>query len=147
MQTFLTDLDWRVTARQLDYKRLGKQRVECKQILNALGYAVAENGALVATTPSSGWRHHPCVAMWRGSHEALAEYMRIMVEEWIRRGYQNTMLYVKPGLWTPPPWYADERIYASHRSNLLRKKPEHYGQFGWTEGPELPYFYPTMEAA
>ena len=36
MQTFLPTKNIRTTAKQLDYRRLGKQRVECKQILNAL---------------------------------------------------------------------------------------------------------------
>lgn len=142
MQTFLTELDWRITARELDYKRLGKQRVECKQILACLGYEVTPERFLVMRPQATGWANHPCVRMWRGYHEALAEYQRIMCEEWIRRGYNSTMYFVKPGLWTPPPWYQDERIYSSHRSNLLRKLPEHYSKFGWTESPDMPYFYP-----
>ena len=39
MQTFLPYADYTRTAKCLDRQRLGKQRVECKQILNAL-----ENG-------------------------------------------------------------------------------------------------------
>ena len=34
-------------------------------------------------------------------------------------------------------------MHASHRSNLLRKDPEHYMQFGWTEPPDLPYVWPV----
>jgi hypothetical protein len=43
---------------------------------------------------------------------------------------------------TYPPWLGDERLHASHRSNLLRKDPEHYGQFEWTEPDDLPYWWP-----
>jgi hypothetical protein len=42
-----------------------------------------------------------------------------------------------------PPWWGDERLHASHRSNLLRKDPAHYGRFGWAEPPDLPYFWPA----
>ena len=34
-------------------------------------------------------------------------------------------------------------MHASHRSNLLRKEPAHYTQFGWTEPPDLPYVWPV----
>ena len=36
MQTFLPTSDFRESARLLDYKRLGKQRVEGMQLLNAM---------------------------------------------------------------------------------------------------------------
>jgi hypothetical protein len=42
-----------------------------------------------------------------------------------------------------PFWINDERLFSSHRSNLLRKDQEWYGKFGWKEGPDLPYFWPT----
>lgn len=142
MQTFLTDQDWRVTARQLDYKRLGKQRVECKQILAALGRYVKPDGSVGICDPSKGWVSHPCTRMWRGYTDALVEYQRIMIQEWISRGYNNTMLIALPGEYELPPWHDDERVYSSHRSNLLRKNPEHYSQFGWAEEADLPYFYP-----
>jgi hypothetical protein len=41
-----------------------------------------------------------------------------------------------------PSWLGDERVHSSHRSNLLRKRPEHYGLLGWTEGPDMPYHWP-----
>lgn len=144
MQTFLTDRSWAVTARQLDYRRLGKQRVECKQILAALGYVLTSSGSLLPWPAKKGWASHPCTRMWAGYPEALAVYQKVMIEEWIRRGYNNTMFLYSgdPEVFALPAWHDDERVYASHRSNLLRKNPEHYGRFGWTEGPDLPYFYP-----
>lgn len=147
IQTFLTDRDWEITARQLDYRRLGKQRVECKQILKALGFFVGDDGKLVRSIlPSKGWANHPCTKMWLGYHDALAQYQRVMIREWISRGYSNTMIVPKlERIYKLPRWIEDERVYASHRSNLLRKLPEHYGQFGWTEPPDLPYFYPEPQ--
>jgi hypothetical protein len=49
VQTFLPYADFRRSAEVLDPKRLGKQRVECLQVLRGL------------TVPTYGWRHHPAV--------------------------------------------------------------------------------------
>jgi hypothetical protein len=47
MQTFLPYADFERSARSLDPRRLGKQRVECIQVVRGL------------TVPGYGWRHHP----------------------------------------------------------------------------------------
>lgn len=132
MQTFLPYTDYVDTARCLDYRRLGKQRVEAYQILRALR---GEGG--------TGWRNHPAVLMWRGYEASLAQYMNIMIREWKLRGYRNTMQEIDLGPAYPPPWLFHPELAASHRSNLLRKDPTYYGKFGWTETPDLPYYWPV----
>ncbi len=62
MQTFLPYPDFEASARVLDDRRLGKQRVEALQVLRAL------------TRAQYGWKHHPAVRMWAGHEEALAAY-------------------------------------------------------------------------
>lgn len=133
MQTFLPYPSFISSAQCLDWRRLGKQRVEARQILRTLQHG-------------GGWANHPAVRMWRGHEGALKLYGDCMIDEWVRRGYRNTM----PRLWNYvdnagpyPPWFGDLVFHASHRSNLLRKDPDWYGQFGWTEGPDLPYVWPT----
>lgn len=133
MQTFLPYPSFRASAEVLDYRRLGKQRVEARQILRAL-----EQGG--------GWAHHPAVAMWRGYEGALRLYHDCVIWEWVLRGYRNTMPYLwrYERDWGPwPPWHGDAAFHASHRSNLLRKAPGHYGLLGWAEGPDLPYVWPV----
>jgi hypothetical protein len=129
MQTFLPYPDFVATARVLDYRRLGKQRVEARQILNAI-------------QKGGGWSNHPVVKMWRGYENALLQYGNIMIEEWIRRGYKNTMVMIPVESHEMPPWMWHNDFHASHRSNLLRKDMEWYGQFGWTENNDLPYIWP-----
>lgn len=145
MQTFLPYRSFADSARVLDYRRLGKQRVECKQLLKALGHEIVD-GELVKTDGSkAGWANHPAAKMWRGYEFALAVYMSVMIQEWRRRGYNNTMPELNLNetiLYHNPPWLGDEAFHASHRSNLLRKDPAHYGQFGWTEPPTLEYVWP-----
>lgn len=131
MQTFLPYADVEKSVACLDNKRLGKQRVEAYQILKAL------------KDPSYGWQHHPATKMWRGYEEGLKHYMNACIKEWIRRGFKNSMKLEHisfPVLM--PPWVGDEKVHASHRSNLLRKDPVFYGKFGWSETSDLPYIWP-----
>lgn len=150
MQTFLPYPDFARSVSCLDRQRLGKQRIECKQILAALDCEI-KNGLLMRIDRMSpiahvGWRNHPATKMWRGYELALAEYQLFCILEWKYRGYQNNMEHLKienARLYRRPPWLGDEAFHASHRSNLLRKDPEWYGQFGWTESPDLEYVWPV----
>jgi hypothetical protein len=140
MQTFLPYPDFHASARVLDYRRLGKQRVEARQILGVL-----RSDAGVPNRPKfrGPWRNHPAVLMWYGYENALIHYGNIMIREWVARGYKNTMDIldvVRPKM---PPWLYYEPFHASHRGNLLRKNREWYGQFGWTERDDIPYVWPT----
>jgi hypothetical protein len=132
MQTFLPYPDFKESARVLDRQRLGKQRVECYQIWRAL------------TGLSNGWVNHPATKMWAGHVDALCDYYARVCEEWVCRGYRHNTTYMT---WTEPylrpAWLGNPDFHASHRSNLLRKDPVWYGQFGWTEPPDLPYVWPV----
>jgi hypothetical protein len=133
MQTFLPYKSMGRSVRCLDYRRLGKQRVEAFQILNALA------------GKSKGWTNHPATKMWRGYETALSFYKDLCIEEWVRRGYKNTMK--KETSYGPvvlPEWMGDEDFHASHRSNLLKKDPEFYGKYGWTEATDLDYLWPVQ---
>ena len=139
MQTFLPYPSFAESARVLDRQRLGKQRVECLQILNAL------------TGKSKGWVNHPATKMWAGYEMLLCHYGIAICEEWLKRGYKDNVCYkniTRIYLETNdngvviPPWL-DEKFCSSHRAALLFKNPEWYGQFGWTEKPELNYIWPV----
>lgn len=134
MQTFLTSPDFAESARALDRARLGKQRVEAWQILRALRGETRD------------WRNHPAVKMWRGYEAALCRYAIAVCDEWIGRGYRDSMrarfVDAMPGVAYPPPWLTPEFCRA-HRSNLVRKMPEHYGAM-WPDVPaDLPYLWPV----
>lgn len=132
MNTFLPYADFDASARSLDDRRLGKQRVEAMQILNVL------------EGRTKGWRNHPAVLMWRGYEDALRLYMNACIREWIRRGHRNQMALAHVDRNVPlPPWIGEERVHAAYRANLLRKNPAHYGALGWTEDPTLPYEWPV----
>jgi len=138
MQTFIPFSDTLRSAACLDRQRLGKQRVECLQILNAL-------------TGDSGWKHHPAVSMWRNREGALAGYGIVICDEWIARGYKDTCRVKIMSLaksfpitsFQTPDWWGTPELHLSHRSNLLRKLPNHYNQYFPNDPDNLPYVWPN----
>lgn len=135
MQTFLPELSPSKIAAVLDYRRLGKQRVEVFQLLRA------------NLDVSLGWRNHPAAIMWRGFEPALADYGVAICDEWIARGYKDTCRQKILDLVTPdknyPKWWGREDIILSHRSNLIRKLPEFYLPL-WPDTPDdIAYVWPT----
>lgn len=140
MQTFLPNPDFHKSAQVLDSVRLGKQRPETLQILNAL------------SNPFYGWQNHPAVTMWHTAELGLIEYGIAICDEWIRRGYQDTcrnkieaMRIHFVGRAISPWWLGDPRLHLSHQSNLIRKAPWAYAHLWPTVDRELDYWWPTKE--
>jgi Pyrimidine dimer DNA glycosylase len=148
VQTFLPYADFERSARVLDQRRLGKQRVECLQVLRGL------------TVPTYGWRHHPAVKMWRGHEEALGRYALTCCAVWTERGFADTVagtlrtelagiglvkVRTQPELAAAgalPTWLGDEDFHRSHRSSLLRKDPDHYRALFADVPDDLEYVWP-----
>lgn len=141
MQIFLPYPDFRKSLQSLDNKRLGKQRVETYQIISAITRRPKLDG-----TPYKGWLNHPCTVMWKDYVDALKVYMNISIEEWIGRGFQNTMAIETISKFiTYPSFIGNERFHSSHRANLLKKDFEFYSKYGWTENPQDPYVWTDKE--
>lgn len=153
MQTFLPYPDFERSARVLDAKRLGKQRVETIQVVRGL------------IVPTYGWRHHPAVHMWRGFEEALGRYGLECCEVWTELGFADTCAgTIRADLAAVgvteirsqeeleaagklPPWLGDEAFHRSHRSALLRKDPDHYGPHFVGVPDDLEYVWPVARPA
>lgn len=132
MQTFLPYPRFYETARCLDNKRLGNQRVEAFTILKTLAYQ------------EGGWKHHPAVKMWKGYEPALMCYFNAMSEEWKRRGFKHNMGLFQLDKWIAiPPWWNSPAFHTSHQSNLVRKSPTHYRQYFPDVPDNLPYVWPV----
>lgn len=134
MQTFLPYPDYLESMRCLDDRRLGNQ--------------VYREGK---TLLSGGWRNHPASKMWQGHMHHLALYCMAGLKALEERGryYPNHYAFFLSMLMEhentgQPSWLGDHDFHASHRSNLLRKDPEWYGQFGWNEPDNLPYVWPVV---
>lgn len=141
MQTFLPYEDFESSAESLDYRRLGKQRVETWQIIRAL------NGE------TRGWTNHPASRMWRGYEHRLVTYGIVVCKEWIRRGYEDTMLERFEELQdvltsqrreeVDPVWLGRPDFHRSHQSNLVRKDPDFYSPIFPGIPPDLEYVWPA----
>ena len=130
MQTFLPYENFIESFGVLDYRRLGKQRVEAHQILNVL----------LGRTDTKGWRNHPITRMWEGYENALKLYFNLCVEAWVLRGYNNNMkLEEITGDIVYPDWLGNKSFHSSHRANLLRKDYDYYHKFAGDENPDSPY--------
>jgi hypothetical protein len=142
MQTFLPYPCPKKSAKVLDDKRLGKQRVECVQIADCL------------LVKESSWKNHPAVKMWKGYEKFLVnDYLKAMLDEWQDRGFKNEKClshYYRLSQYSKgvgedykvPPWI-DHDFCEAHKSNLLRKKPEYYKNH-WNNVPDdLPYVWPV----
>jgi hypothetical protein len=132
MQTFLPYASFEQTAQVLDNRRCCKQRVEAWQIYQTL------------TGQKSGWSNHPAVKMWKGYENALLAYYNAMLAEWSNRGYHNIKLQLAiiNGKVVLPPWIGKDEFHVSHKSNLVRKLPEHYKKHFPAVPNDLPYFWP-----
>lgn len=137
MQTFLCEDTFAESILHLDNRRLGKQRVEAKQIYDIL------TGNTGHWKNPNAWANHPAVRMWRGHESALADYYDFCILEWKHRGFNNNMnLICNLKILVYPPWYNQDLIN-SHRSNLLRKDYKYYSQFNWNVPDNLPYVWPV----
>jgi hypothetical protein len=143
MQTFLPLASYEGTAKVLDYKRLGKQRVESWQILQAI--EKRKQGIKVGA-----WLNHPCVLMWEQAEIQLIQYSIAICKEWIARGYKDSMLerfeaklehYQSLDFADVLPCFlGNDDFHQSHRSNLLKKDFPYYSQF-FTDPIDLPYVW------
>jgi hypothetical protein len=141
MQTFLPYSSYKESAKALDYKRLGKQRVETLQLLNCIS-------AVKKKLPVRGWANHPCTKMWQNHSNSLVEYGIAICEEWKLKGFKDTCLekirahYDSSEPSTKPSFVGNNYFHLTHKSKLIQKKPEYYKVL-WPEVPtNLEYVWP-----
>jgi hypothetical protein len=142
MQTFLPYSSFKLSALMLDRQRLGKQRVEAKQVLQSM-LDLDRFGDPGNT--GQAFTNHPIHEQWRDYAPALLSYTRYICEEWVERGYQDNvipwldkaaqvrelpMLYQgdlrEMGLL--PWWLGEGKLHILHRANLLAKNFDWYSQ-------------------
>ena len=124
MQTFLPYPNYIRSVQCLDYKRLGKQRLEAKQIIDIL------------EGKPSRYKNHPAIKMWDNYSNSLKYYTNCCIDEWIKRGYKNTMEKYPVDHQNVDPWYiGNEDFHRAMRARLIEKDKEFYGpKFPGDEG-------------
>ena len=104
------------TAMALDQRRLNKQIIECRQILDAL------NGA-------KAWSNHPCVLQYREHKQWLYEYMQCLEQFAMGRLYTPRM-YSDFADKYRPDWHTQE-YYDQMKRRLYTKDKDYYKQWSW----------------
>lgn len=142
MQTFLPYGDPERSAKALDNKRLGKQRVEAIQIARRL----------LDVSDGTGWSNHPATKMWKNYEPYLIKiYLRAILDEWNKRGFKNEKceqhykeLYRLVAARRPvqPPWFG-EPLFESHRSRLIQKDSDFYKEKFPHTPDDLEYIWPV----
>lgn len=134
MQTWITDINFRKSAENLDVKRLGAQIYEGIHILSSL---TGLNDKLV--NPKRNVSNHPAALLWKGYEQDLMNYLKAHLDEWYYRKYNsfinlnNLKIIIREAQIYPmvyqfrTRWITDELI-ETHRSVLIQKKPEFYSQ-------------------
>ena len=117
MQLFLPHADFKKSARDLDVRRLGKQRLEILELITF-------------RRPN-----HPCARAWRGHEYQAAIFGLAVCDEWIRRGYKDTQRdkireAMKELLYQPlyPSWFGKKQIHDIYKGRLISKSPDFYSQ-------------------
>lgn len=140
MLTFLPCIGFFKSLRPLDDARLGKQRQDALSILKVLLGEMA------------GDANHPAVAMWSGYEYPLGVYGMSACSVWQQqRGNRDSLAFEIHSLLEnvphdliEPPWLGDLNFHRSHRSYLIRRKPDHY-ESQWPNTPEnMPLLWPQL---
>lgn len=114
VNTFLPFPDFAKSLAVLDNKRCGKQRVEAKQLIDAL-------------FSGTKWQNHPACKMWIGYEDALIHYYNLSLDEWESRGFNNTMPRLEYNVDYAKPWWLGwDHFHESHKASLMRKFPDYY---------------------
>jgi len=130
MQVFMPYTNITQSVKCLDNKRLGKQRIEIKYMLEMMYGMWPE-------------RKHPVITMWEDYPNFLHVIYYNTVCEWIDRGCKNTLpveLEFMHDDWTVPPWLEDYTY--QYKALLLHKDYEFYSkEFGTDIEPisKIPY--------
>lgn len=152
---FITHFDYTTSAKNLDNKRLGKQRVEALQILNLIQDLkflsqrynkprpinpydfrawVRTLASLYKKEPirlyrgdhciTLGFVYHPAILMFLGYEDSLKRYINAHIQEWISRGFENTMQTYKTYKEDQPIFTLDPTFHRNHKAALLTKEIE-----------------------
>ena len=117
------------TAMALDNRRLNKQIIECKQILDAL------NG-------KKAWSNHPCVLQYRGYEKWLKYYLRVL-HNWYVGGVPH-QFYDDVANKTRPPFHTQE-YFDQMKRRLYTKDPVHYAQWAHLGTSEDNWYFVDYE--
>ena len=140
MNTFIPYRDFCQVARCLDDKRLFKQAVEAKQIIDILTTGKTKSGS---DYPLS-MKHHPIVFAWTGYVPTLKRYFDWMLFEIdIRKKWKTKLdFYDDETVGKLPHWLTDE-VCEMYQAHLYRKDSIYYKNF--SVDPTIPFNWELLK--
>jgi hypothetical protein len=103
------------TAKCLDSKRLNKQIIECRQILDAI------------RGKSEGWKNHPCIIQYKHDVAFLEAYLDCLAA--YKRGDITLATDYSWEAWVYQPTWHTQDYYNNMKRRLYTKDHEYYNQF------------------
>jgi len=164
MQTFMPYDNFLFSAKCLDTRRLGNQRNEAKTLYTQL---TLRTGGWLKHPAARMWEGHTSALLcylWEVCYQwkergivnrgtpytdnVFTGVLNFILEEVCEGSHTHATdtiaAYQTDGTLVNPPWWLGDRlVHESHRAALLAKDPGWYGTFGWTETPQIKYFWPT----
>lgn len=125
------------TAMALDPKRLRKQIIECRQILDAL------NG-------KSAWSSHPCVLQYRGHEGWLKIYSECLELELLKTPNNDAVITAIQAVASVmakklTPCFHTQEYFDQMKRRLYTKDPEHYAQWADLGKSECNWYFVDNE--
>lgn len=114
------------TAMALDKKRLNKQIIECRQILDALYGRAA-------------WANHPCTLQYDGHRDWLYAYMLCI--EYFKDGIYTLAHYWNAMAEEVKPPFHTEEFFTQMKRRLYTKDPVHYAQWAHLGTSEVNWYF------
>lgn len=105
------------TAQSLDKRRLRKQIIECKQILDAIAGI------------GKGWFNHPVVKMYKGHEKWLTTYMWCLEEYFNPQSDILLLMHYNKFCENNKPHFLTQDYFNQMKSRLYTKDKEYYKDF------------------
>ena len=115
------------TAKALDKRRLNKQTIECRQILDAL------------YNYKTGWKNHPCTLQYKNDRDWLWAYCLCL--EQYRQGKLDRALYWNDLAERVKPVFHIEEYFDQMKRRLFTKDSKHYAQWAHLGTSEVNWYF------
>lgn len=127
MQVFIigTPLE---TAHTLDARRLNKQIIECRQILDAI------------EGRSQAWKNHPCVLQYQQHKEWLRLYYNCL-KSYRKKGFYACAKYSSRLALAYTPDFHTKEYFDQMKRRLYTKDPQRYAQWAHLGTSEVNWYF------
>lgn len=126
MQVFITGTPFE-TARDLDPRRLNKQIIETRQIIDAIISGIGK------------WLNHPVVKMYKNNLDFLLMYLTCLKS--YRNGDLNKALQFSDGAMLVKPNFIDEYLITQMKRRLYTKDKVYYNQWSYLGESNTNFYY------